>query len=161
MTWAASPTHLIPRPPSRGPCRLLQSTRLARHVALVVLARFGWGFRVQRLFSFEIQERKSWAWAGLQLSGCHRGVGIARAAEFRLAHPDERREHGVHLDRRSLDAGPRPSLLVATVPMSLICTGAGEDHGIDHNKNWLRFPYVSTIFAIPLPAPTRIFLSRT
>jgi hypothetical protein len=23
-------------------------------------------------------------------------------------------------------------------------TGAGEDHGIDHNENWLRFPYDST-----------------
>jgi hypothetical protein len=23
-------------------------------------------------------------------------------------------------------------------------TGAGEDHGIDHDKNWLRFPYDST-----------------
>jgi hypothetical protein len=22
-------------------------------------------------------------------------------------------------------------------------TGAGGDHGIDHNQNWLRFPYVS------------------
>jgi hypothetical protein len=23
-----------------------------------------------------------------------------------------------------------------------VSTGAGEDHGIDHDKNWLRFPYV-------------------
>jgi hypothetical protein len=24
-------------------------------------------------------------------------------------------------------------------------TGAGEDNGIDHNQNWLRFPYDSTV----------------
>eukprot|EP01049_Picozoa_sp_SAG25_P016548 SAG25_NODE_3849_length_950_cov_1.002350_2_plen_86_part_00 len=26
----------------------------------------------------------------------------------------------------------------------VLCTGAGEDNGIDHSKNWLRFPYEST-----------------
>ena len=34
------------------------------------------------------------------------------------------------------------------VPLALrarrINTGAGEDNGIDHDKNWLRFPYDST-----------------
>jgi hypothetical protein len=29
-------------------------------------------------------------------------------------------------------------------PLVIIITGAGEDHGIDHNKNLLRFPYDST-----------------
>jgi hypothetical protein len=37
-------------------------------------------------------------------------------------------------------------------------TGAGEDHEIDHNKNWLRFPYVfifdrSHDLSPPAPAP--------
>jgi hypothetical protein len=35
-------------------------------------------------------------------------------------------------------------------------TGAGEDHGIDHHKNCLRFPYDFTLFAIPLSPPAPV-----
>jgi hypothetical protein len=28
----------------------------------------------------------------------------------------------------------------------MCCTGAGEDYGIDHHENWLRFPYDSTVW---------------
>jgi hypothetical protein len=31
----------------------------------------------------------------------------------------------------------------------ILAAGAGEDHGIDHNKNWLRFPYVIHIVPVP------------
>jgi hypothetical protein len=32
------------------------------------------------------------------------------------------------------------------VPTLSSRTGAGEDNGIDHSKNWLRFPYDSELF---------------
>eukprot|EP01047_Picozoa_sp_COSAG01_P019445 COSAG01_NODE_1079_length_11822_cov_4.368762_13_plen_119_part_00 len=38
----------------------------------------------------------------------------------------------------------------------VLCTGAGEDNGIDHRKNWLRFPYDSTLFATPLSPPAPV-----
>jgi hypothetical protein len=44
---------------------------------------------------------------------------------------------------RPCDLHPQPSW-TTYLTTSLGCTGAGGDNGIDHNKNWLRFPYDST-----------------
>eukprot|EP01047_Picozoa_sp_COSAG01_P049621 COSAG01_NODE_4936_length_4610_cov_4.930836_2_plen_128_part_00 len=44
----------------------------------------------------------------------------------------------------ALGGGPPPP------PPRMRCAGAGGDNGIDHNKNWLRFPYDSTFFS-PVP----------
>eukprot|EP01047_Picozoa_sp_COSAG01_P069833 COSAG01_NODE_10434_length_2166_cov_8.532656_3_plen_189_part_00 len=60
----------------------------------------------------------------------------------------------------------RPRASAASAPL---CTGAGGDNGIDHNKNGLRFPYVSTflrshylhphpyvcVCRCPVPSPDR------
>jgi len=42
-------------------------------------------------------------------------------------------------------------------------TGVGEDNGIDHNQNWLRFPYDSTFLRshyLSPPAPVGVAYAR-
>jgi hypothetical protein len=41
-----------------------------------------------------------------------------------------------------------PACLAPPLPVRAASTGVGGDHGIDHNKNWLRSPYV---FILPVP----------
>jgi hypothetical protein len=74
----------------------------------------------------------------------------------------------------STASAPRPRRSATPPPPSRCCvlfalrrppvkrTGAGGDHGIDHHKNWLRFPYDSTFLRshylhphpyVPMPPP--------
>jgi hypothetical protein len=50
--------------------------------------------------------------------------------------------HSGHGDR--LEERPKVALAQtdSTAQHSTQHTGAGEDNGVDHNQNWLRFPYV-------------------
>jgi hypothetical protein len=77
----------------------------------------------------------------LLIGGGHgtRGSGACQPASQSgqpQAHGTERQTHAMHAGRRSGE--PSSS-------RSEYYTGAGEDNGIDHKKNWLRFPYDSTV----------------
>eukprot|EP01047_Picozoa_sp_COSAG01_P065243 COSAG01_NODE_8782_length_2661_cov_2.311085_2_plen_122_part_00 len=62
-----------------------------------------------------------------------------------------------HLERLAVTVAALP--LCDLLRRTQSDTGAGEDHGIDHNsKNWLRFPYVFHIFPVALSPAAPVYI---